>query len=522
MSNNFDKKLITSKDVSRLDANSASLGIPSGYLMESAGLQATNKIYEQYHLNSNSSVVIMCGIGNNGGDGLCIARHLASRGVFVNVILLGDPIHIRTEETRLNWNLVSTLSMKIQPYQIRDPKQLEDLSKKECFKSADIIIDALLGTGIRGKIREPISTAIDIINQNDKPKISIDVPSGMDPDTGKIIDKAVNCDLCITFHAKKHGFSNINTYVAPIGIPIDADVFVGDGDLRQAIKKRNRNIHKGQYGKLLIIGGSSSYSGAPTLAAMSALELGIDLCICFVPRGIGNVIRSFSPNLIVQEGVAENLSINDVEKAKNLSKWADCVLVGPGLGKASGTFEFFKSFIEWILEEKVPCVVDADGIKFLGKILHEKKLNLTHSNLVLTPHAAELRSIIQFKKLPEYNDFEARTQTLITLLQKIKGVFLIKGVYDYIIEISGKKNIKNKYKINRTGCPEMSVGGTGDVLAGLVSALISLGNDTFSSACVAAYINGLVGESAKESYGPRIHATDLIRNLKSFLISKNL
>ena len=517
MSFNFNKKTITAKEVSQLDANSASLGIPNGYLMECAGLQATNKIYEQFNLNSESSVIIMCGTGNNGGDGLCIARHLATRGVFVNVLLLGDPIHIRTEESRLNWELVNTLSLKIRAFSIKNINQLKTLSKSEWFMGANIIIDALLGTGVKGKIREPISTAIDIINQYKIPKISIDVPSGLDPDTGKITDKAVECDLCITFHAKKKGFANIDAWVAPIGIPLEANLFIGDGDLKAAIKKRKKDVHKGQYGKLLVIGGSSSYSGAPALASMAALELGIDLCICFVPNGIGNVVRSFSPNLIVQEGVEENFSISDFSKAKKLSKWSDTVLIGPGLGNDPKTIEFFEKFILWIIEEKIPCVVDADGIKMLGKLIKEDKIEFLSSQIVLTPHMEELKSLVRCKNLPKFDDIEKRSEKLISILKKIGGVILVKGVYDYIIKISKKGSM---YRVNRSGCPEMSVGGTGDVLAGLISAFLSIGNTPFDSACAAVYLNGLLGESAKKSYGPRLHATDLIKNLKSLLLSK--
>ncbi len=515
----FNKNTITAKDVSRLDANSASLGIPNGFLMECAGLQATNKIYGQYKLDSNSSVVIMCGIGNNGGDGLCIARHLATRGVFVYVLLLGDPIHIRTEETRLNWQLVNTLSLKIRTFSIKNINQLKILSKSEWFENTDAIIDALLGTGIKGNIREPISTAIDIINQSEIPKISIDVPSGMDPDTGKIIDKSVNCDLCITFHAKKKGFADINTWVVPIGIPIEASLFIGDGDLKAAINKRKKDVHKGQYGKLLVIGGSSSYSGAPSLAAMAALEFGVDLCICFVPHGIGNVVRSFSPNIIVQEGAGDNFSNSDFNKAKKLSKWADSVLIGPGLGNDPKTIEFFEKFFLWILEEKIPCVVDADGIKMLGKLIKENKIEFLSSQIVLTPHIAELKSLVRFKNLPKFDEIEKRAEKLISISQKIGGVILVKGVYDYMIKISKDES---SYRVNRTGCPEMSVGGTGDVLAGLAGAFLSIGNTAFDSACTAAYLNGLLGESAKKSCGPRIHATDLIENLKSLLLSKRL
>lgn len=229
--------------------------------------------------------------------------------------------------------------------------------------------------------------------------------------------------------------------------------------------------------------------------------------------------RSFSPNLIVQEGVAKNFSNSDFSKAKKLSKWSDTVLIGPGLGKDPKTIEFFEKFILWILEEKIPCVVDADGIKMLGKLIKEKNLELLNSPIILTPHIAELKNLVEFENLPKSDDIEKRAEKLINLLQKIGGVFLVKGVYDHIIKISEKESI---YRVNRTGCPEMSVGGTGDVLSGLTSAFFSIGNTPFNSACAAAYLNGLLGETAKKSSGPRINATDLIKNMKSLLLSKKL
>jgi len=155
----------------------------------------------------------------------------------------------------------------------------------------------------------------------------------------------------------------------------------------------------------------------------------------------------------------------------------------------------------------------------LGILIKENKIDFLPSSIVLTPHMEELKSLVRFKNLPKFDEIEKRAEKLLSILEKIGGVILVKGVYDYAIKISNKGNF---CRVNRSGCPEMAVGGTGDVLAGLISAFLSIGNTPFNSACAAAYLNGLLGESAKKSYGPRIHATDLIKNIKSLLSSKNI
>ena len=515
----FPNNPVKAEDISRLDENSVSLGIPKSFLMECAGLQATNKLMEKYTLNSSSKVIVFAGTGNNGGDGLVIARHLATRGINVIVALIGGASKIRTDESQINWHILKSLVLTCQIEQILDSSNIELFFEKN--PNADIIVDALLGTGVKGKIREPIASIIDVYNQYDCPKISIDIPTGIDPDTGKIFHKAVNWDFRIAFHRDKIGVFNLpNSWIAPIGIPIESHLFIGDGDLQQSLKLRSRSTHKGQFGKLLIIGGSETYSGAPALAALVAIEFGIDLVNVLVPKKKADNVRNFSPNLIVREGSSKNLCINDLLLAKDLSNWADAVVIGPGMGKSDETTHFFRNYISWMIDSKKPCIIDADGIGLLSELLSKKQVSLLNSNCLITPHKNELKSIISLEKIPNNDSYIASCDFFHQNLSKIGGNYLIKGVNDYILP-QGCQNLY-EIRINRTGCAEMSVGGTGDVLAGLCGSFAAVGNSLIQSACCAAYLNGMLGEHTKKLIGPRIKASDLILHLRSFLKSKNL
>ena len=511
---NLPNDPVKAEDIGRLDENSAGLGIPKAFLMECAGLQATNEICAKYSPDGTSLVFVFCGLGNNGGDGLVIARHLATRGVPVHVALVGNPQKIRTDEARLNWQLVQKLFLNIKVSILQDSSQVHQFT--EVLDKGSLTVDALLGTGIAGKLREPISSAIDVINACSVTKISVDVPSGLDPNTGNVPDKAVNCDFRITFHREKVGLADSKAKViAPIGTPLEAHIFIGRGDLLRALRKRNKTDHKGQYGRLLVIGGSENYSGAPALASMMALELGIDLCTCMVPKGIGNVVRKYSPGLIVREGQMPNISLDDISLAQELTEWATAVVIGPGLGMSEATQKFCDAYFPWLLGQNKPFVVDADGLKHLGKLIKGKKISLLDSLCVLSPHRAELQHLVDIDELPRYDMVLSRGSLLSEKLQPMGGVCILKGVYDYIIAPTGEDL---PYRVNTTGCPEMAVGGTGDLLAGLIGAFLVIGNSIVDAAGVATYLNGHLGELAVKHQGSRIQSIDIIREMRPFLM----
>ena len=514
----LNSEKISSEEVSILDNNSEWLGIPKSHLMECAGYSFAIEIVNRYNLDEKSKVIILCGTGNNGGDGFVIARHLSSFGMKSLVVLMGHPEKIRTREATLNWNIISNhLTHSVQIVSVNSSKEITKLKKLIVDKKYNIIIDGLLGTGVKGKIREPISSAINMINSikeknSDKINIiSIDVPSGLNPNTGEVPDKAVKADLVITFHRSKLGMEAKTQYikdicVKSIGIPEEARLFVGKGDFIPTLKIRSKNAHKGQFGKVLVIGGSKNYSGAPAYASLTSINFGIDLVKTFAPQVVGDVIRGYSPNMIVRTSPGDWLNLQALEEISELIEWSDSIIIGPGFGLEKETEELLVEMLKKIKKAKVPLVLDADALKLV-----KNHLNLIKGlPVILTPHEGEL-NIMTGVKLPPGDKIEERGQVIFNLAKKLDVTLLVKGFYDYIS--NGKM-----LKINRTGCPEMSIGGTGDVLAGLCACFNATKNNSFKSACSAAFLNGYIGEYCKKVIGPRFTTMDLIDNINEAIL----
>ena len=513
---NFKK--ISSEEMAILDNNSEWLGIPKSHLMECAGYSFAIEIIKRYNLDDNSKVSIFCGTGNNGGDGFVVARHLSSFGIKVVVILLGLPDNIRTKEAKLNWDIISKhLNHSIQIKIIRDSSELKEIDTQiKNEKGFNLIIDGLLGTGIIGKIREPISSAIEMINalgEEDNIKIvSIDVPSGLDPNSGKVLDKAVKSDLVITFHRIKRGMKKNSKYineiiVKSIGIPLEANLFIGRGDLISNLKVRKVGTHKGQYGRILVIGGSKNYSGAPAYSSLTGINFGIDLVITYTPEVVGDAIRSYSPNMIVRTNPGDWLNINAFDEISQLIDWSNSILIGPGLGERKETEELLVALLEKLKNSKKSFVLDADALKLV-----KNHLNIIKGQpVILTPHDGEFK-IMSGLELPPYNKIKERGEIITNLAKTLDVILLVKGPLDYIS--NGKV-----MKINRTGCPEMSIGGTGDVLAGLCASFLAIENDPFQSACSAAFLNGYIGEYCRNKIGTRFNAVDMITNINETILN---
>ncbi|TFG02665.1 MAG: NAD(P)H-hydrate dehydratase, partial [Promethearchaeota archaeon] len=517
----FNSEKVSSEEIAILDNNSEWLGIPKSFLMECAGYSFAMEVIKRYNFDegNDSKVAIFCGTGNNGGDGFVIARHLASFGIKVLVILLGIPDKIRTEEAKLNWKIISQgLDYTIKTVIVNDSTDIGKIGMMiEDDGSYKIVIDGLLGTGISGKIREPISSAIDLINalkEEEKEKInviSIDVPSGMNPDTGIVSDKTINADLVITFHRKKNGMDVNSDFITEIvvksiGVPQEAGLFVGKGDILPTLKNRKVDNHKGQFGRVLVIGGSRNYSGAPAYTSMTGINFGCDLVITYTPQIIGDVLRGYSPNMIVRTSPGDWLNIKATNELLELIDWSNSIIIGPGMGLEKESEDLLVELLKYLQEQKKNFVLDADALKLVKSHLELLKGRLG----ILTPHEGELR-IMTGTELPAYNQIEKRGKIILQLAKKLDVTLLVKGPYDYISD--GKV-----LKINRTGCPEMSIGGTGDVLAGLCACFLTIDNPPFRSACSAAFLNGYLGEYCKNKIGARFTATDMIENLNDSII----
>ncbi len=515
----FNSEKISSKQISILDNNAEWLGIPKSHLMECAGYSFAMEIINKYQLDHSKLVLILCGTGNNGGDGFVIARHLSSMGIICKIILVGNSEQIRTEEAKLNWKIITnSLKYSIEYEIVNDSSKIKEYYDKILEKKIKyyLIVDGLLGTGIKGKIREPISSAIDLINnlrvEQNISVVSIDVPSGLDPNTGNIEDKAVKSNLVISFHRNKKGLDIENEYIdeiiiKSIGIPEEANLFVGRGDLLPTLKKRDFNSHKGEFGRMLVIGGSKNYSGAPAYSSLTGINFGIDLVITYTPQVIADILRNYSPNMIVRSSPGDWLNMNSYNEILWLSDWANAILIGPGLGEEKETEELLVNVLKKFREDKKSFVLDADALKLVKN--HNELLK--GQNCILTPHENELKIMTQ-TKISSYKEISRRGSDVLKIAKKLGVTLLLKGSYDYIS--NGKL-----LKINKTGCPEMAIGGTGDVLAGLCTSFLATGNNIFKSACSGAFLNGYIGEYIKEKIGPRFTAMNIIENINNSILN---
>ncbi len=472
---------ITSSRMAAIDANCEYLGIKRLQLMENAGAAVSNAVKNKL---ASGKIVIIAGRGNNGGDAFVAARHLEDYDT--TVLLLGKKSEIKTPEALHNWNALEKISIPL--IEITDATML-DMS---LIKKADIIIDGIFGTGIKGKIHQPESTAIDLINSSDAFVISVDVPSGFDPDGG-IFDKSVQADLTLTFHKMKVGMlsKGARKYtgevrVADIGIPKEAEFYIGPGDIKP-FQERSSVSHKGDSGRVLVIGGGP-YSGAPALAALGALRGGADIVTVAAPRNVSDIIASFSPNLIVRSLSNDRLVEEDVAVISELIKKHDVVVIGMGLGTSKDTLSAIKKIVPLCSK----AVIDADA-------LTPDLLEVNYRNIIVTPHAGEMKRLSGAEVPAEEKE---KLMYIKNFARMNKLTVLLKGKIDLISD-------GNEVRVSRTGNAGMTVGGTGDVLAGLTGAL-SAKHDTFLAACAAAFINGAAGDMAFQEFGYGLLATDVI------------
>ncbi|NVM31158.1 MAG: NAD(P)H-hydrate dehydratase [Candidatus Helarchaeota archaeon] len=495
------EELISTEDMGIIDENSSYLGVPTILLMENAGRELA-RVVQSRETIKNKSILIFAGTGNNGGDSFVFARHICKHCKEVKVVLLGDQDKIRTDISRVNWNALQNMEFSIEVFIISDSSDLKGLPTE----NADIIVDGLLGTGVRGRMREPIASAIKLINDLKGLKIAIDVPSGLNPDTGDVPDIAVRANMTVTFHKVKRGLPKNKDYTGEIipvgiGIPPEAEFIVGPGDLRVVSRERPAASHKGDFGKVLVIGGGGGkyYSGAPALAGLAALRTGTDLVNIAVPSSISNVLRGFSPDLIIRDLPGDLLSKSALDPLEPLLKWASGVIIGPGLGLDPETLEAILTILEKIRSLNTPVLVDADAIKAMA----ESNTILSGIPAVITPHFGEYK-ILTGVDLSKIKDPYERLKTVQTSAKELGVTLLVKGPNDFISDgISAK--------INQTGTPSMTVGGTGDVLSGVVGCFLAQNYPPFRAANAGAFINGLAGELAEETcFGSHITASDLI------------
>ncbi len=469
--------MISTDRMAAVDRNAAALGVPRKQLMESSGNAIARQV--RHLAGGDDTVAIVAGRGNNGGDGFVAARFLDDLNVTVH--LLGRPESIRSDIARENWAALCEAGYNARV--VRDSQALG-------LGDPDLIVDALLGTGITGVPREPEASTIEIINDSGATVLSVDVPSGVDADTGEAMGVAVDADRIITFHDEKPGLAalDLDIAVADIGIPGAAERVVGPGDLLAL--GRDPEGHKGDHGRILVIGGGP-YAGAPALSGQAALRAGADLAYVAVPGAVAETVQGYTEDLIVERYEGERLRPTWVDPLLDRGNERDVVVIGPGLGDAPETLDAVRDFLE---SYEGRAVVDADALKIVPEVS-------TDATLVCTPHGGELAEMGG----PREDDPRDSAEAIEAFAADLGHTLLVKGANDVISD--GETT-----RVNRTGNAGMTVGGTGDVLAGVAGALLATQGPQ-RAAAIAAYTNGRAGDFVIEDRRNGLLASDLLDRL---------
>ena len=518
-------KIVSTAEMREIDrSTSERFGIPSLTLMENAGAAVARFVLSDYP--QAERVGILCGKGNNGGDGFVVARKLVEAGYAVRVLLLCDPEELRGDAAAMFQNMLQKLQpLKTAPLIVREESGLDSSDVAEIF-AADVIVDAILGTGFRPPVSPLYAAAIRKMNAASAPIVAVDIPSGADADAIRpasstdspagVLNQA-RADAIVTFTAPHpaHVFAELTsgpTVIAFIGSPPEAIVsqlglqLSTPLDFAPLLAPRARDANKGSYGHVLVIGGSLGKAGAAAMAGFSALRAGAGLSTVATPKSVLATVASFHPELMTEplpETEQGTISLRALESGSGLDTLLErkTLAIGPGISRNSETAEFVRAIVK---RSATSIVVDADGLNaFEGAA---DKLNGHGRTLVITPHPGEMSRLtglsiaeIQANRLEVARNF-AREHELIVVL---KGHRTLVAAPDGTVWV------------NPTGNPGMATGGTGDMLTGMVAGLIAqYPQHALSATVLAVYLHGLAGNLASESVGESsLVATDLVRFL---------
>ena len=506
-------KVVTANKMQEMDARAMEeYKIPGVVLMENAGLRVVEEIVQDYS-TENLQVIIVSGKGNNGGDGFVIARHLINMGVAVTVYAMSEEKDYRGDA------LINYCILKHMKVGVKHILKEEDLQTLEGHLAhADLIIDALLGTGLSSNVRGLIGEVIDMLNACPRQVLAVDIPSGIHADTGEVLGRAVEAVKTVTFALPKQGL-----YLYP-GAQNAGEVVVGDismpreimedreimvyltslGLVRECLPERPACSHKGTYGRVFIAGGSPGLTGAVAMAGEAALRSGSGLITAGVPAGLNHIMEvklTEVMSLSLPDTGENHLSKEALNPVLQELKICDAAGFGPGVFPGEeGTLDLLGEIIK---NTPVPLVIDAGGLTLLAEKM--EVLGEAPRPLVLTPHPGEMARMLNIS--PEEVEKD-RLNLAQTFAKENKVVLVLKGARTLTALPSGEVHI------NTTGNPGMASGGTGDVLTGLVVGLVGQGLTPEEGAVCGVYIHGLAGDLAARAKGEAgLTAMDLIEHL---------
>lgn len=472
------------------------MGMHSLVLMERAALQSLAVMEHQKVDFSN--VLLVCGSGNNGGDGFAIARLMHLKGFPVTVVFVGNE-NSRTEETTIQMQILQNYGVKIQREVIND--------------NYSTIVDCIFGIGLSRKIEGTYFEIIDWMNKLNGTKIAIDIPSGISADNGYVLGIAFHADFTIAMAFKKIGMmlypgSYYTGEIITVDIGIDTHIFDKELDIcvtyskkeaQKQLPNRMADSHKGTYGKLLIIAGSQGMAGAAYLCAKAAYTVGAGLVQIYTHSDNRIIIQELVP-----EGIMTSYHSFELHVLERLLEWADAVIIGPGIGENEIAVPLLCETIKRIQR---PCVIDADGLNILSK--HMELLTHNQKEIILTPHMKEMTRLIKCDLLSLQNN---KIQYLKEFTDKYNAICVLKDTRTLVAKSS------ERIYLNISGNSAMAKAGSGDVLTGIIGGLLVQGIPYYNAATLGVYLHGLAGDEAKKVKGSySVLASDIIENIYKVL-----
>ncbi len=482
-------------------------GIPGVVLMENAGRGTAEILMEEY-IQRNEKVLVIVGKGNNGGDGCVIARYLFNNGYKVEIAVVGEEEDLKGH-AGINYKVAKNFGVPIEILHNEPEKLLLMINK------ADVIIDALLGTGFHPPLQEHYRKIIEAVNNSGKKVFAVDVPSGLDAFTGKPGDIAIRAEATFTMGLGKVGLFSYpgakfagRVYVIDISFPKDIafsepQYFFVESDCEiLRLPGRDLNAHKGKFGHLMVVGGSPGKTGAVLMASLAAYRIGTGLVTIAIQDYIKDYIES-KPYEVMLLFYGKGKNVDSVDAAYLLREMnsRSAAVIGPGWGKDRSAKKVFYNIIEYL---KKPLLIDADGINILAEEIDV--LKNAHAPIVLTPHPGEMARLLK----TDTKDVQDNRVALAIDFAKENNVYLVlKGARTLITTPEGKLYISPFEN------PAMATGGMGDILSGIIGGFLAQGFPPEKAAVMGVYFHGLAAE--RSTRGPGLIATDLLGALPGII-----
>ncbi|MGD8227943.1 MAG: NAD(P)H-hydrate dehydratase [Desulfobacteraceae bacterium] len=493
-------RLVKAPEIQEMDRLTIQkLGIPGAVLMENAARGATRVFLDHFAPSINSSVVVLCGRGNNGGDGYVMARYLQQAGFRVTVILLSKLNNV-SGDALINLKVIKKMGLEI--LEVPDAKRWA--TKRRVLRNCDYIIDGILGTGLNSPVKGFYGQVLKYVNTLDKPVMAIDIPSGLNADTGQIMGAAIKAELTATF-----GYPKVGHLIFPgadlvgrlvridIGIPDTvatqiptSSVMTDPSHLNHLFGVENQDIHKGNRGHLLVLSGSTGKTGAAALTSLGGLRAGAGLVTLGVPESLNPILEGKLTEAMTEplpETSDGSLSLKAEKKIRSLMEGKTALALGPGLSTDPETASLVRRIVAG---SRLPTVIDADGLNALSQ--DRSSISSCGQSTILTPHPGEIARLTGIKASAIQHD---RIGTSIQFVKKYGCHLVLKGARTLITQPDGK------LYVNPTGNPALSSGGAGDVLTGLIGGFLARGWSMTEAAIAGVYLHGLAADYLAEDMG---------------------